>query len=318
MSAEDIDMCLDKMYSMNKYLGGKSFESDFRSKNASVFKTLNSDFFKKFQEIKKVQDARNERKRETETSIEILRMNNKIKMGIEFMENLIDKMNQNFDVYKKLGNITSEAEQIIYNCKNLLEKVKGIEFYHYEFLKKNEEAKKSRNLQKKTFDRRLIDYEVEDPVVSDDEDAMITNPIKRKKDGDGGPKLDKKGMAANEEKLKNLPLNEDEKMALDRWKKIDQQIDDNLDEIEKEMDAINEQLDNFRENMRKNEILVEYISEEVFKLANELETTNAKMKIIIDKFKSPGKLCVDICMSLMLAVFVGMFVYLVRRYIAIS
>lgn len=316
MSAEDIDMCLDKIYSMNKYLGGKAYESDFRSKKASVFQTLNSEFFNKFKEIKKIQDQRNERKRETDTSIEILRMNNKIKTGVEFMERIIDKMQDNYKAYKKFTNITSEAEEIIFNCQNLLEKVKSIEFYYYEFLKKQEENKNQANLKKKSFQQKLVQFNVEDPMEGDDDNNTSTNPLKKR--DKNAPKVDTKGMFANQEKLKNMELNDEEKMALDRWNKMNQQIDDDLDEIENEIDAINDQLENFKENMRKNEILVEYISEEVFKLGNELQTTNAQMKIIIEKFKSAGGLCADVCMSLLLSLFVGLFVYLLRRYMALS
>ncbi len=74
-------------------------------------------------------------------------------------------------------------------------------------------------------------------------------------------------------------------MALKRWKKLDQAIDKELDEIENEMKKINIQLDDFSENMRRNEVLIEYISEETYKVTMELKTSNAKLKIIMEKFR---------------------------------
>ena len=169
-------------------------------------------------------------------------------------------------------------------------------------------------LRAKGFKKKLVDFEVEEDMFSDDEGA---GPQKKKPKREG-EKVDRKAMNANMERLREEPLNDEEKLALENWKKQDRQIDDELDAIEGEMDGILGELDNFRDNMRKNEVLVEYISEEVFKLASELETTNAKMKIIIEKFKGPGRLCIDICMSLTLAVLIGLLVYLIRRYISIT
>ena len=47
MSANDINYVLDRLYQMNTYLGGNLIEYDFRSKNMSIYKKLNADFFKK-------------------------------------------------------------------------------------------------------------------------------------------------------------------------------------------------------------------------------------------------------------------------------
>ena len=48
MSMGTINYQLDKIYKMNKYLGGKSFKNDFRAKNTNIYKSLNNDFFKRF------------------------------------------------------------------------------------------------------------------------------------------------------------------------------------------------------------------------------------------------------------------------------
>lgn len=65
-------------------------------------------------------------------------------------------------------------------------------------------------------------------------------------------------------------MNETEKLALNHWKGLDDEINHDLDEIEKNIDVINAGLDSFHEKMLKNEILVEYISEEMYNLSNSL------------------------------------------------
>lgn len=315
MSMDDINSCLDKIYAINKYLGGNSWESDFRSKNASVFKSLNYDFFRRFEQVKKTQNARNDKLHQNDIGIEVLRMNNKIKLDVEFMETVIQKMHDNLALLRKSGRETTEGDEVIYNCQKLLEKVKEVEYFYYKYDRKNEENKNQHVLKARGFQRKLVDFEVEEDMFSDDDAPAGPQRRKPKKDGE---KVDPKALNAAAEKLRNEPLTEEEKLALEAWKKQDKQIDDELDEIEGQMDGILAELEHFKDNMRKNEVLVEYISEEVFKLSSELETTNAKMKIIIEKFKGPGRLCVDICMSLMLAVLIGLLVYLVRRYISIT
>lgn len=318
MSAEEIDYVLDRIYAINKYLGGNAIESDHRTKNQSVFKTLNYDFFKKFEEIKKVQDKRNDLKKQTETSIEILRMNNSIKVGVEFMENVIDKMNKHFGNVKRSGAALKEAEEVIFNCQNLLEKLKEMEYFHYEHKRKDEENKKQKRMLKKTFTRALIGLNEDDTVMDDDENDATENPLKKRKaNKQQGPKIDKKALNANQEKLRNLALIPQEKMALERWKKQDAEIDEFLDDIDGDIDKINAQLDDFKENMRKNEILIEYISNETFKISSELQTSNAKLKIIMDKFRQPGRLCIDICVAVVFSMLLGLLIYLIRAYIAL-
>lgn len=46
---KEINFMLDKLYSMNSYLGGNAAEEDFRSGNVSEFRKVGKDFIKKFQ-----------------------------------------------------------------------------------------------------------------------------------------------------------------------------------------------------------------------------------------------------------------------------
>ena len=44
------------------------------------------------------------------------------------------------------------------------------------------------------------------------------------------------------------------------------------------------QLDEFNENMHKNEVLIDYVSHQANALTTDLKTSNAKMKIIVERF----------------------------------
>ena len=313
MSMAEIDFLLDKMYEINKYLGGKAFEADFRDKSGGVFRGLRADFHKKFEETKKIQNKRNDELRTTDRSIEILFLNNRIKTGIEFMETVVEKMHQTLSTYKESQELMKEARDITHDCSELLEKMKEIEKFHLAITaKKDEKIKNAREMNLK-FQNRLIDQEVEN-LIFEEESA----PASKGRRGPKKKKIDLKAMNANAEALKNMPLTPEEKMALDRWKRIDAEIDGNLDEIYVQMEKLNTQLDSFDENMRKNEVLVEYVTEQAFKLSSDLQTTNAKLKIILDKFNSPGKLCIELTMATLISILVGMLVYLVRRYMAVS
>lgn len=55
---------------MNKYLGGKASEEDFRSGNMSEFKKIGKDFLKKFQIAQKYQNQRNKLKDELKEALD--------------------------------------------------------------------------------------------------------------------------------------------------------------------------------------------------------------------------------------------------------
>ena len=313
MSANDINYVLDKLYFMNKYLGGTAHETDFRSKNMSIYKKLNNDYFKKFKEIKKIQNERNYLKKQSKTSLEILRKNDQIKQGIEFMENIIEQMEKSLSKNKK-GKGAKEGEEIIFNCVKLLEKVKSIEFYQISSKKKEDkQSKEKKKINKYIND--LIGYEVENGADLDEEPKKKKKKKKKKVKRDG-PKVNKKELQEKLKELKNSPLSAEEKIALEQWKKMDQQIDKDLDEIDEQIEKVNEQLDNFAENMRRNEILIEYISSEAYKVVMDMKTSNAKLKVIMEKFKEPGRMCIEITSAFTLALMIGLFVYLMQKYLA--
>ena len=70
------------------------------------------------------------------------------------------------------------------------------------------------------------------------------------------------------------------------------------------------QLDDFNENMHKNEVLIDYVSHQANALKTDLKTSNAKIKILVERFTQPGRLCLEISNSCCLCMLIGLFVYL--------
>ena len=95
--AKNLDYLLDKLYEMNTFLGGDLKKFDYRSGNGNRLKIMFNDFEKKYREVKNAQDSRNAERKKEKTNINILRWNNEIKVGFQFLTNVIDKMSKPFE-----------------------------------------------------------------------------------------------------------------------------------------------------------------------------------------------------------------------------
>lgn len=308
--AKNLDYLLDKLYEMNTFLGGDLKKYDYRSGNGNKLKIMFNDFEKKYREVKSAQDSRNAERKKEATNINILRWNNEIKVGFEFLTNVIDKMNDYYKSEKK--RMTEEnrniSHGIILNCQTMLNKLQEIEEVNNDF-KKDVQFKDELE---RNFQKRLLDLDPDNLELEDD-DAPPTGK-RRRRNKQKAAKVD-----ANKIKMLNkIPLTKEEKMALEKWKKQDAEIEGRLDSIGKKLDELMEGMDEFDEQLERNKKLLDYVGNEAFKLNEIAQTTNAQMKIILDRFKRPGRLVIDICMAFLLATLLGIFVYLLRRYIAVS
>ena len=308
--AKNLDYLLDKLYEMNTFLGGDLKKYDYRSGNGNKLKIMFNDFEKKYREVKSAQDSRNAERKKEATNINILRWNNEIKVGFEFLTNVIDKMNDYYKSEKK--RMTEENRKIshgiILNCQTMLNKLQEIEEVNNDF-KKDVQFKDELE---RNFQKRLLDLDPDNLELEDD-DAPATRK-RRRRNKQKATKVD-----ANKIKMLNkIPLTKEEKIALEKWKKQDAEIEGRLDSIGKKLDELMEGMDEFDEQLERNKKLLDYVGNEAFKLNEIAQTTNAQMKIILDRFKRPGRLVIDICMAFLLATLLGIFVYLLRRYIAVS
>lgn len=308
--AKNLDYLLDRLYEMNTFLGGDLKKYDYRSGNGNRLKIMFNDFEKKYREVKGAQDSRNAERKKEKTNINILRWNNEIKVGFEFLTNVIDKMNDYFSSEKKR---MQEDEQnmsrgIIINCQKMLERLQEIEEVNNDF-KKDVQLKDKIEAE---FKQRLLDLDPDNLELEDDDAPPAGR--RRRRNKQKAAKVD-----ANKIKMLNkVPLTKDEKVALEKWKKMDAEIEGRLETIGKQLDELMEGMDEFDEQLERNKKLLDYVGNEAFKLNEIAQTTNAQMKIILDRFKRPGRLVIDICMGFLLATLLGIFTYLLRRYIAVS
>lgn len=307
--AKNLDYLLDRLYEMNTFLGGDLKKYDYRSGNGNKLKIMFKDFEKKYREVKKAQDSRNAERKKEKTNINILRWNNEIKVGFEFLTNVIDNMNEYYRKEKK--SMSKEDKEmsngIIINCQKTLERLQEIEVINNNF-------KKDVDLQDK-LEVELADLLNFDPDNLDLDEDDAPPPGKRRR----REKQETVKVSANKIKqLNKLAITPEEKQALEKWKKMNADIDSRLDRIGKELDQMMAGLDEFDEQLERNKRLLDYVGNEAFKLNEQAQTTNAQMKIILDRFKRPGRMVIDICMGFLLATLLGIFTYLFRRYLAVS
>ena len=306
--SKNLDFLLDKLYEMNSFLGGDLKNHDYRAKNGNILKILNADFENSYRKTKKAQDLRNNERKQHESNIEILKWNNVIQKEFRFMTSIIEKMNQEFSkIEKRLDDEAKlDGKTIIMNCQEMLRGLQEIEKVNITY-RQNMKAKNELAIE---YNKDVIDFEAEDPGIEDD-DAPPPKRVRGKKEK--AVKVD----ANKIKRLKNAQLTAEEKAALERWKKKDAEINDVLDSIDKRLDEMIEGLDDFDDHLERNKKLLDYIGNEAFKLNEQAQTTNAQMKIILDRFRRPGRMCIDICMGFILATLIGIFSYLLRKYLTL-
>jgi DNA repair exonuclease SbcCD ATPase subunit len=306
--SKNLDFLLDKLYEMNSFLGGDLVKYDYRSKNGNILKILNADFENAYRKAKQAQDLRNAERKQHESNIEILKWNNIIQKEFRFMKSVIEKMNQEFSkIQKRLDDEKRlEGKELIMNCQQMLDGLQEIEKVNVTYRQKL----KAKNELEIEYEENILGYDAEDPGIEDD-DAPPPKRVRGKREK--VVKVDGNKL----KRLKNTPLTEKEKAALEKWKKKDAEINDILDSIDKRLDEMLEGLDDFDDHLERNKKLLDYIGNEAFKLNEQAQTTNAQMKIILDRFKRPGRMCIDICMGFLLATLLGIFSYLLRRYLTL-
>ena len=110
-------------------------------------------------------------------------------------------------------------------------------------------------------------------------------------------------------------LNENELQAIERWQEKEHEMDTIVDDVGKNLDLLTAKLD-------VNQELIEQQNEaigETDKLATQankkFETANKRLKDLIDKYRSPSKLCMDICLIILVIVLVGI---LIQQIVALK
>ena len=117
---------------------------------------------------------------------------------------------------------------------------------------------------------------------------------------------------------KELKLTAEEEMALDMFDELDAKMDDNLKLVSGELDRLGEKLDVAEEALDQNAEMINDIDANTKKLLTDVRDQNKQMKEVVSKFREPNKLCCDIILILVLCIFIGIFIFLLKRYFEIK
>ena len=296
MSIDEINSFLDRLYWINRYLGGKEFEKDPRSQSKGVLEFLAIQFRSKFNELKDCQNQRNEiRMRQVDgaSELSVLRLNTRIKKLLDGMLNVIELFGKKLQFTNHLTAEHSNYSETLTHFKTLVRNIQ-----------------RSENITSSVLANLKVGPAGDSPGVLkswmfqsyEEEVVVVEQKLVRPK-------------PSNSLSNSKAVLTEEEAHALNRWNQNDLELDRELDQIEANIEEINNDLRTLSANMNKNETLVEYVSDEIQVLGRDLQTVNARIKLIIEKFKGASNILIDIIISFAFSIFFGLFVFLLQKYL---
>lgn len=104
-----------------------------------------------------------------------------------------------------------------------------------------------------------------------------------------------------------------EQEALDKWKQEDRELDGMFDQIDIGMDGLLVGIENIGEGLKEQAGLIEDVDDMVEDLGKNLSKTAGKLKKTLDGFRKASSVAVDIMMTLVLTVLIGVLCYTVKK-----
>lgn len=117
---------------------------------------------------------------------------------------------------------------------------------------------------------------------------------------------------------RELQLTAEEEMALDMFEELDAKMDDNLRLVSDELTKLGQKLDDAEEELDKNAEMINEIDVGTQNILTDVREQNKQMKELVSKFREPNKLICDIILILVLCLFIGIFIFLLKRYFEIK
>lgn len=266
---------LDKVYLINSNTGGTSKSSDPRKGGKSLFLTFKDLFAKKLDQVRSLQHRRTSILLSTNNEVELIKINSQIKELMQQMETIASRM-------------TSE-------CKKAEERL---------------------DLGKSEFGEGVLEVIDRLKRLEEQQGTDIQMKIgKEHKEPDSKMNQIELNLETDHKGLLDQSLDLEEKQAILRWKAYDCELDSEINELEREVDAVLENLEGIRVNLDENKDQLNSITDDLQELGFNLETTNARLKLITLKFKSEGSLISEVIMSALFALTLGVFCYLLKKYI---
>lgn len=105
----------------------------------------------------------------------------------------------------------------------------------------------------------------------------------------------------------------EEREIMDRWRQKDKQLDDKLDDVNVLLEKLKEQSKKVSDEIDKRDVLVNTANKGATKVNAVLEEENHKLAKVLKEYRSPQKLCFDICLVLLLLGLIAVIVMLVKN-----
>lgn len=102
----------------------------------------------------------------------------------------------------------------------------------------------------------------------------------------------------------------EDESVLQKWKAKDREIDRKLDDVVLLLDEIKSMNSNLGREIQMRDAIVDEAQKDAFKANKELEQQNKSLAAVLRKFRSPGKVCMDICLVILLLGLIGVIVML--------
>ena len=122
----------------------------------------------------------------------------------------------------------------------------------------------------------------------------------------------------NEVKAEKRPLSPEELKYLERWDQYSKEMDETLEEVHNEMEIMLQKLDVIDEEQDENIRLGKELGDKVDGVMKDLKFTNQRLKSIVTELRSPGKICADLTLALILCIMIGVLVFVVRLYFSLE
>lgn len=119
-------------------------------------------------------------------------------------------------------------------------------------------------------------------------------------------------------KIERRPLTSEEEKYLEKWDEYSKQMDEILKEVADELEIMLNKLDVINQEQNKNMDMANQFSNDINKLQEDVEMSNKYLKKIVTELRSPGKICADLTLGLILSVLIGVLVYVVRLYFSLE
>lgn len=100
-----------------------------------------------------------------------------------------------------------------------------------------------------------------------------------------------------------------------RWQDKEHEMDGLVDEIGKGLDLLGQKLEAQNELLDQQGKIVEDVNKEAVKANAKVESANKRIKDLIDKYRAPSKVCMDVCLIFLTVVLLGI---LVKQIIALK